>query len=306
MNTPAAADGPGALATVTVAFHPEPALLRAQLAALPPECLKVVVDNGDANDGTDLSTLLACIPRCHLLSPGRNLGLAGGLNRGAEAAAQAGCRWLLLLDQDSLPTAGAVQELLWAWQRLQAEGHRPGAVGPRLRDPVSGVEHGFHQCRHGFWLRRHPAPGAAPLAVDSLNGSGTLMALSDYQALGGLDESLFIDHVDTDWSFRLRAAGLGLYGVPAALFEHRMGLATRRLWLLGWRAWPMRAPARQRTLFRNALRLMRRAHVPLSWKCSAVPRLLFTLAFHLLADPQRRAQWRAMRRGLGEGWRAGA
>jgi rhamnosyltransferase len=137
----------------------------------------------------------------------------------------------------------------------------------------------------------------------NLNGSGTLVPIELFLQLGGLDEALFIDHVDTEWSFRVLAADLGLRGIPAAVFKHRMGQSSVRYWLLGWRIWPSRSPQRHYFLFRNAVLLMRRPYVPRVWKFWAVVKLALTAIMHGLFDRERRAQWRQMRQGVREGLR---
>jgi len=139
----------------------------------------------------------------------------------------------------------------------------------------------------------------------NLNGSGTLVPRGIVEALGGLEDAFFIDHVDTEWAFRVRNAGFGLYGAPQVTFLHRMGEKTWRFWWMGWRVWPYRSPRRHRYLFRNAARLLRRDYVPAVWKAWAVPKLLVTLGAHALFDARRGAQVGEMVRGFMEGWRAG-
>lgn len=195
----------------------------------------------------------------------------------------------------------SLHALMGSWLGLRKAGERVGAVGPLLQDPESGIDHGFHVVRFGLWLRRHPPASASPLRVNSLNGSGTLLAISDFVALEGLDESLFIDHVDTEWSFRMLAADYSLYGVPAAAFAHRMGERSRRIWLFGWHAWPERTPQRHYFLFRNAVRLMRYPHVPLVWKAWAIVKLGGTALIEGLTAAQKSAQLREMLRGMREG-----
>jgi len=145
--------------------------------------------------------------------------------------------------------------------------------------------------------------------VANLNGSGTLVPFEVFHKVGGLSSDLFIDHVDTDWAFRVAAAGYALYGIPWARFRHRMGVRGIRFWFFGWRLWPYRSPARHFYLFRNTVRLLRADGVPAVWKAWAPVKLVATMLVHLLFDPARWAQLRAMLRGLREGfgdWTRGA
>jgi len=303
--TQSAAPG-DALATVTVTYNPDLAILHAQLEALPREARKIVVDNASAPALRDaLRELLQDRPDVSLLEHAENEGLAAALNAGVRAAAAStpAPGQVLLLDQDTEPEPGSVDALVEALETLASADASVAAVGPRLLDVDTGLEHGFHQQRGWRISRRHPGADGTPLEVIGLNGSGTLVRLACFLDAGGMDPTLFIDHVDTEWSFRMRAAGYRLYGVPAARFRHRMGAAGKRYWLLKWRVWPYRSPSRHYYLFRNTARLLRMPHVAGIWKTWAPPKLALTMAVHALSDPARGAQLKQMFRGLRDGWR---
>lgn len=304
--TQPAVPGGNVLATVTVTYNPDLAILRAQLDGLPREAWKVVVDNASAPDLREgLRALLRDRSDVRLLENARNEGLAAAINAGVRAAAAAtpAPGLVLLLDQDTEPEAGSIEAMAEALHALAAADPAVAAVGPRLLDVDTGLEHGFHQVRGWRIARRHPGAGGAPLEVVGLNGSGTLARLAPFLDVGGMDGSLFIDHVDTEWSFRMRAAGYRLYGVPAARFHHRMGAAGKRYWLLKWRVWPYRSPLRHYYLFRNTVRLLRMRHVAAVWKAWAPLKLALTLVAHALFDPARGAQLAQMSRGLRDGLR---
>lgn len=293
-----------ALVSVTVTFNPDLSELAKQFAALPEGVLKVVVDNASRGElVAGLADLVERTPHAHLVRNLSNEGLPAAQNRGVEEAIRLdpSRSALLLLDQDSEPEPGSVQVLLDALTSLQQAGLKVGAVGPRLVDEQTGLQHGFHQASRWRWRRVFPVPGDPPLPIANINGSGTLMPIAVFRTLGGLEEDLFIDHVDTEWSFRLLAAGFGLFGVPAAAFRHRMGERSMRFWLLGWRVWPTRSPQRHCCLFRNATRLMRRRYVPRVWKCWAVVKLALTVVVTMTAGPQRRLQLLHMARGVRTG-----
>lgn len=297
------------LSTVTVTYNPDLASLEAQLGALPESCVKIIVDNASRPDLLAAVEALAGRSRnVRLLRNASNLGLAAAINQGAREAAalQPPPRFVLLLDQDSEPRPGSIEALVAAFRTLEEGGSRVGCVGPTLLDPETGLTHGFHQCTGWRWRRAYPPLGSTkPVPCANLNGSGTLVPLLLFQQLGGLDEALFIDHVDTEWSFRVLDAGYQLWGVPEATFEHRMGQVSLRFWWFGWRLWPSRSPQRHYFLFRNATILMRRHYVPLVWKFWAVVKLALTAAVSGLFDVQRRAQLRNMIRGVGAGISAG-
>lgn len=302
-ETPSSADA-SVLATVTVTFNPDTELLEAQLRALPTTCAKIIVDNASRPDLVERIVEVAHrVPNTTLIRNETNVGLAAAVNRGVEATSRLAMapKFVLLLDQDSEPEAGSVATLIGAFEALEARGERVGCVGPLLRDPDTGLTHGFHQCTRWRWKRVYPVSAAPPVSCANLNGSGTLVKLALFQQLHGLDERLFIDHVDTEWAFRVLDAGYSLWGVSGAVFEHRMGNASRRIWCFGWRLWPDRSPRRHYFLFRNALILMRRRYVPCVWKVWAVAKLILTATIVAAFGPYRWQQLINMTRGAYHG-----
>ncbi len=298
---------PSFVATVTVTFNPDGGLLRAQLDALPRESLKLVVDNASQPEILrDIESLVSRIPNARLVCNDRNLGLAAAVNRGVRAVRDAApeARFVLLLDQDSEPVPGSVEALAIGFEALQASGERVGCVGPTLLDVATGLTHGFHQCTRWRWKRVYPVPGAAePVPCANLNGSGTLVPVDLFLDLGGLEDDLFIDHVDTEWAFRVQGHGYRLFGIPQAVFRHRMGDASQRIWLFGWRVWPVRSPRRHYFLYRNAVILMRRGYVPRVWKVWATVKLCMTFIVQFFFGRERLAHAEAMWRGVKEGVR---
>ncbi|MBL8256261.1 MAG: glycosyltransferase [Pseudoxanthomonas mexicana] len=292
------------LASVTVTLNPDLGVLSLQLSLLQPCSRKILVDNGSSKDV--LASLVDFKNRfdgVELIELDSNMGLPFALNWGISHVLASGDeRFVLLLDQDSEPAAGSVQRLAEAYAVISEKaGAKVGAVGPMLQDPDTGLSHGFHVLKSFRWTRVFPSRDAPPVRCASINGSGTYMSLDAWRCLGGLDEELFIDHVDTEWSFRLLASGYSLWGIPSAVFVHRMGTEGVRFWFFGWKVWPVRSALRIRYLFRNAVILMRRRYVPVVWKVSAVVKLFMTFVVSAIFGPWRINQLRAMLRGIVDG-----
>lgn len=291
------------LACITVTYNPDPEQLATQLSLLPRPALKVIVDNASENL-TTITTLARESSNTQLLCNERNHGLAAALNQGVYEAHRLNPEiwYVLLLDQDSEPQPGSIEALISGLITLQTGGPRVGAVGPTLQDAETGLTHGFHRQTRWRWTRLYPkSSDTTPVQCSGLNGSGTLMPISLFLELGGLDETLFIDHVDTEWSFRMLAAGYTLWGIPQAVFVHRMGQASIRYWLFGWRLWPSRSPLRHYYLFRNAVWLMQRNYVSRVWKFWASIKITLTFCSHLLLDRLRRQQVQHMWQGFRDG-----
>lgn len=286
---------------IIVTYHPDMSVLENQLKQLPQDAHKIIVDNTASKSiFPSLQKLALDTPNCASLYNKENIGLAAALNQGAGALALQfpEIEMILLLDQDSEPHPGSIETLVSEFKKLAAQKINVGAVGPQLFDPDTQMMHGFHRMTSWRWKRVHPSISANPIAITNVNGSGTLMPLKVFNKLGGLDERLFIDHIDTEWSFRLINAGYSIYGIPKAIFTHRMGEQGIRIWLFGWRVWPSRSAQRHCYLFRNTLWLMRRPYVPNTWKFWAAIKLLLTTTLHGIFDSDRKKQLLSIKKGV--------
>jgi rhamnosyltransferase len=270
------------------------------LAALVPQVDSVVVvDDGSGPD--ELAWLRAewRAGRIELLELGENCGIAAAHNRGIEHARRLAATHVLLMDQDSEPAPGMVAILLAECDKLERTGMRVGAIGPRYRDPRQDKAAPFIQLRLGRNAHVYPVAGdTRPVPVGFLIASGSLIPISTLDAIGGMEERLFIDYVDLEWCFRASAAGYGLYGAPAAELHHRQGDAVVRLrWLRG-RTVVCHSPLRLYYTMRNRLALYVRRYAPKRWIAKDACQLLLKVAVFSLFVPPRRKNAVMMLRGL--------
>ena len=285
-----------AVFAVVVTHRPLMTALEALLRALRPQVGGlVVVDNASPDPGDALPTLARAHAAALIANP-RNLGVAAGLNQGIERARAEGARAVLLMDQDSLPAPDLVATLADALERL-GQSAPVAAVGPVAEDLRDGGEAPFVRIGFPFNRKRHAMRGET-VRCDFLITSGARVPVEALDAVGPMDEGLFIDNVDLDWSFRAARAGRAQHGVGAARMGHRIGEGIRRLPLGASFVHP---PPRLYYMMRNRVLLYWRASTPWKWIAQDVPRAaLKLLRFSLLVAP-RRANARAMLRGLRDG-----
>ena len=277
---------------VVVAFHPEPARFRELLQAVSTQVDSViVVDNGGD----------AVAPGCRVLPQQENVGIAAAQNAGIRAALDAGATCVLLLDHDSVPAPDMVARLRGALEGGAASGDRIAAAGPVFVDDSAGTESWFVRFGALGFRRERCASDTARVEADFLISSGTLIAAQALRDIGGMDDALFIDHVDTDWCLRARAGGWRLVGVCAARMSHRLG--DRAVRVAGSRPFYVHGPLRQYYTFRNSALLYRRPHAPARWILGDAMRLAKLLAAAVLFAPPRLRSAGAALRGFADGWR---
>ncbi len=274
-------------------FHPDAARLARAVQALQQQgCSIVLVDNGGNVDPRDVGADGA-IPYFQRME--RNVGIGAALNAGIAIARTIGATHVLLMDQDSVPRPGMLTRLLAHASALNRRGVRLAAIGPRFADATSGRL--SQHVRFARWHVGRIECGASEDAVevDYLISSGSLIELKTVDLVGQMDETLFIDHVDTEWILRARALGLRAYGACDACMEHELGEFRRRIWLLRWRDTPIHKPFRYYYIFRNSLALYRRSYMPRAWIRVDAVRLLQILVYMSLFHPQR---WQFLRMAL--------
>jgi rhamnosyltransferase len=269
---------------VLVAFQPEPALFKRSIRAVSQQVERVlVVDNGGASELlAEWHSRPACV---ELVKMHGNRGVAAAHDAGILRAREHGAWAVLLLDQDSVPEELMVSALSRACRSLMIGGRKVAAVGPRHHEPGSAELSGFP--REGFFSFEILKPDrfAPPVACDFLISSGMLIPIASWEAVGGMEESLFIDHVDTEWCLRARAGGYPCFGVGDAIMEHQIGRGRRRFWLGRWRTAPMHPPERCYFLARNSVRLWGRPYMTQAWRRHTLVRLIGLMILHGL-DPR--------------------
>lgn len=186
-----------------------------------------------------------------------NTGLGGGLNIGINLARQSKIPFVLLLDQDSLPSKEMVKNLHDAYEKLSAN-KKIAAVGPRFKDPISGLISQFKHKKYSVESNFSK--------VDFLITSGTYINVKVFEVVGMMNEDLFIDYVDAEWCFRAADSNLEIFGVNNALMIHSLGERRKRLWFLRWRNISFHNPFRYYYIYRNFIILIFQSYIPLSWK----------------------------------------
>jgi rhamnosyltransferase len=285
------------VAAVVVTYRPDRDRLDAVLARLKAQVAHiVVVDNGDGSAPREQAVRHGAT----LIPLGVNRGIGSAQNIGAHHALGRGATDLLLMDQDSLPAIDLVERLLDA--RFAAELHLPvAAVGAASYGP-HGAD-GFVTLGRFGYVTLRPRPGTAYVECNQLIASGCLIRADAWTQIGGMDESLFIDRVDTEWCLRARRQGRCVVGAPQARLDHRLGGARVRLWFGRWREFPLHDATRYYYMARNTVLLARGTSATSRWRCAATRhelKQLFAVGVLGVAGPAARRMWWS---GLRDGWR---
>ncbi|MDE6543307.1 MAG: glycosyltransferase family 2 protein [Muribaculaceae bacterium] len=210
----------------------------ASLGQLPDDIEIILVDNG-SSDST-ISEVSRLYPRVIIVPLQENIGVARGRNAGILHARG---RYIMLLDNDTLPTAGAVMSLA-----AYLDAHPTCAlVAPRLVDSAGHTQRSFRPFpgiteKISSLLRLTPdivPPDTIPDAPFSpfyVIGAAQLIRRSVFDQIGLLDENIFYGPEDADLCTRIRRSGLGeIIFLPSVVIVHHWQRASRSPFSPLWR-----------------------------------------------------------------------
>lgn len=267
---------------VIVTFNPAIEALKASISSLVDQgCQPLIVDNGSLN----ADEIQAANLQADLILNDANLGLGAAHNQGWRHAQELEANYLLILDQDSLPKANMVAELVQA-HKEQSKANKVSAVGACYENAENGSLSFFVRFGSIKFKRAYVETGT--VEVDFLISSGSLFAMESLEQIGGMDEALFIDHVDTEWFLRARSVGFKAFGVADARMRHGLGEVTHSMRIAGReRNIPQHKPFRYYYIFRNSVLLYKRGYVSWLWKWNDIQRLSMILfMFGFLKSPR--------------------
>jgi GT2 family glycosyltransferase len=207
------APGAETISAVVVAYNRAEVIGRIldRLKELPVEEV-IVADNG-SSDGT-VDAVRRRGGKVRVLELGSNRGIAAR----NEAARSATGDYLLMLDDDSYPLPGSIEQLLEAFRR----GPRTAVVGGLVRElyPDRVLE---RQVGTFDWFLRAGRAGDAPpegFPAYFFPACAALVRRDAFLDVGGFLEPLFFGDVELELATRLIAAGWEVRYLPEAAFEH--------------------------------------------------------------------------------------
>ena len=293
------------VAAVVVTYYPNFERLRTLLTNIEAQVGQIfIIDNGSGNS-REIQAISASVKHTQVILCHKNLGLGHAHNLGIRESRIGGMSAVLLLDQDSIPESHMVEELLSELNKLNQTNREIAAVGARYVGTSTGHPSFFVQFRL-FRFRKvfcYETKNMRAIPTDMLISSGTLIPISAIDTIGEMDETLFIDHTDTDWFLRAKSRGWDSYGICSACMEHRLGEENLRVWWGRWRYLPIHRPFRYYYIYRNSVLLYQRKYSDLHWKQADLVRLIMMALIFVMLSARRFEILRMISRGIVDGLR---
>ena len=285
---------------IVVTFNPDLHVLEAQFKRLAEEGVKVVVVDNHSVSINDISKL-ASTHLFEVIALPANRGVAAAHNAGIEYVQSKGGKYLIFLDQDSIPEKNAFVALVESFFSFDPS-QKAGAVGSSYT--LQAGNKGSSFVRFGWFHFEKifcDLSSSTLHEVDFLISSGTFIPVSVVEDVGAMREELFIDHVDTEWFLRAKYKGYRFYGCCSARLAHALGERTIRIWFGRWRTVPVHKGFRYFHTFRNSIWLYKQKYAPGKWVSADIMRLIYIFIFSSLFVSPRGENIKWMFKGLSAG-----
>lgn len=188
------------IAAITVLFNPDKNVISNIYTYLPFVSKLYIIDNSEIptefvkNEFKENS-------KVNITTFYENKGIAFALNVGVTKANESGFSYILTMDQDSFFSEDYFLSFLKSFEKRNA------------LDPIAVAGPCYE---NGFFHEEFSE-------VNYLITSGSILHIPTWSAVGKFNENLFIDHVDTDYCFRVKLSGKKVIRFNNIKLEHRLG-----------------------------------------------------------------------------------
>ena len=255
------------ICAVVVTYNPDVSLLERQLNVLRRQVAHIIlVDNASSNEKSLPELIGKLWPGNNggsvtYLKNEENKGLGSAQNQGIRKSMTLGASHVLIMDQDSIPDDDFISGLLDAGKKIAEDNIIIGALGPVYYSESTGEVYPISRYKGPFIKRI--IPSAQPVEATFLISSGCLIPMRVFDEVGLMNEGLFIDYIDIEWSFRALGKGFKLFACPGARMKHSIG--DNRTSVIG-RGVSVHSPLRRYYLCRNSMYMLGSRHIPLGYK----------------------------------------
>lgn len=287
------------LISIIVTFEPELSnLCRLLFVCQSRDSRVVVVDNG-SEIAKGLRKVCQSYKRVELICLDHNLGIAEAQNIAIKHLQTDENDLVVFFDQDSSIGDEYLQLVEKTYQKLERDYGRALILGPMFYNRVSKFEYPVIKLNKlGLRKKLFPSQNVHPVEATCIISSGMTVRKNVLDQVGLMDESLFIDYVDTEWCLRAQKLGVPILVDPGLVMEHEIG--TNNFKFFRWRV-PVHSAARRYYRIRNSFFLLRYSHVP---KLTSLREVIFSIvhqAFLVVFTGEKVGHLKSLVRGVRDG-----
>lgn len=217
---------------VVILYHPPQKVIENITTYLPFVEGLIVIDNSEPAVQLELGSINK---QLFVIADANNSGIAERLNAAAKIALDNHAEWLLTMDQDSCFSADTIAAYINCFQ----------AFNNRDNVAMFGVN----------YIQQPSSANCEAIEIDLLITSGSLVNLNIFKKIGGFDEKLFIDEVDSEYCLRAIVNNYRIIQFKNIYLHHSLGTINEYRSLKSLKKTPrsLHSPVRIYYMIRNYL-----------------------------------------------------
>lgn len=253
------------VAAIIITYNPDLTILRESYTSLYKQVDKIILIDNNSTNYQELKKLFEKKEKIKIVPLSDNIGLAAAQNLGLNLAIKNNYTYAILFDQDSVLQDNGINSFFFEFEKLVSEEKlNIVAIGPSFFDEKTGRRFRPTKFIGPFLYPFRKITTKNPLTeVDFLIASGCFIKLECIKSAGMMTESLFIDYIDVEWSYRMRSYGYKLYIHNDIHMSHLVGESRVNL---GLKTISLHGPLRRYYLFRNYISILKVSYIPLGYK----------------------------------------
>lgn len=196
------------IACIVILYNPGDSVIKNVLSYLNSIQYNIVIDNSDKPIDSVSQHFVEQLNVDYIFN-NENIGVAAALNLGIEKAVNAGYKYLLTMDQDSIFEGDSLEKL--------------------ISEISNDINVGIYSPIHRNRFLTNPRQQDTIEEVSDVMTSGNMINLSVADKIGKFKEEYFIDYVDIEFCLRLRKNGYKILRINNSILNHNeANLSSRR------------------------------------------------------------------------------
>ena len=192
-----------------VTYNPDLDRLESNLNAICSQCDEVIIFDNGSNNCEDIVVLKNNYTNANIIKEKDNKGIGFALNRITEKAKDAGAKWVLLLDQDSIAPANMID----TFEKYTSTA-KVAIIVPKVEDDNRA---------DNIIVDEGNEPEEVGIAITS----GSYINIDIWESIGKFREDFFIDAVDSEYCIRAFFNGYKTLRINNMVLRHELGKAVK-------------------------------------------------------------------------------
>lgn len=226
------------IAAVIVTYNPEPQILKKNILSIINQVNELYIYDNHSLNIDDIENLIQAFD-IQIFKNKTNKGISFALNFMFNYVYDKDIDWIITLDQDSISPKNMIKEF-----KKYIFDNTVGIICPHIVDRNGNLEKEISNSRIEY--------------IDKCITSGSMNRVASWKKIGGFDNNLFIDEVDTDYCMNLSKHGYKILRVDSVHLSHAIGQISTHKFLF-WKVYTMNHNAQRKYyIARNIIYIARK------------------------------------------------